>query len=200
MGDRPRIGNDVVDLGDPITAVAHLRPRWLRRVFCADEVERITAAAAPAAVAWSLFAAKEAAFKALSKRRERLVFAHRQFRVAADLGSVRHGELTLTLRVDQDGDCIHAVAVLGSSAAPAQQVAQVPPGADLGRAARALLCGAQASRLGCRPEDLTVVRAPVPGSWDGYGPPRLHRRGVPVAGDVSLSHDGRYVAFAALAA
>jgi hypothetical protein len=44
-----------------------------------------------------------------------------------------------------------------------------------------------------------VVRDPVPGAWDGFGPPRVEHRGQLMAGtDVSLSHDGPFVAVAAI--
>jgi hypothetical protein len=42
----------------------------------------------------------------------------------------------------------------------------------------------------------TVERVPVPGSWDGFAPPRLWKDGAPVELDVSLSHHGRFVACA----
>jgi hypothetical protein len=46
-------------------------------------------------------------------------------------------------------------------------------------------------RLGL--DGVDVLRDALPGSWDGFGPPRLSDD----SRDISLSHDGRFVAFAA---
>jgi hypothetical protein len=70
-------------------------------------------------------------------------------------------------------------------------------GQDLGIAARRLLSTSLARHLGCSPAMLAVVRDPEPDAWDDLGPPRLLWYGVPLPTDVSLSHDGRFVAFAA---
>jgi hypothetical protein len=51
--------------------------------------------------------------------------------------------------------------------------------------------------VGCAASEIDVVRDAAPGSWDGYGPPRLERHGARLEADVSLSHDGRFVAAAA---
>lgn len=193
-----RIGNDVVDLNDKQTAAAHLRPRFVARVCNAAECARVEAAADPAGLLWSLFAAKEAAFKAVSKQRPSIVFAHRQFEVAEDLRSVRYKDLSLDLRIDRDGDRIHAVALLGDAGAVVDAVEQVGVGADLSIAVRELLRQRVSDELGCAPDQLGVERTPAPGSWTGSGPPWLTRDGARTDTDISLSHDGRFVAFAAL--
>jgi phosphopantetheinyl transferase len=62
--------------------------------------------------------------------------------------------------------------------------------------ARNLLRRTAARALGKREDALLVTRPPVPGSWDGFGPPELSYSGRPLDVDVSLSHDGHYVACA----
>ncbi len=147
----------------------------------------MSASADPKRLLWSLFAAKEAAFKALSKNGP-LVFAHRRFVVSADLRSVTYERQILWLRVVADGPCVHAVTwtddetpIFGVGAS----------GDDASGAARELLL----RRLDV--PGLTIHREPTPGSWNGFGPPGLFRDGVEVKLDISLAHDGRFVGFAA---
>ncbi|MBS1149083.1 MAG: hypothetical protein H6Q89_781 [Myxococcaceae bacterium] len=184
-----RVGNDVVDLEDPAIAQTHLRERFVARVCCESERARVAGSSDPKLLLWSLFAAKEAAFKALSKSGP-LVFAHRRFVVAEDLRSVSYLKQVLWLRVDVHGSCVHAVAWTDDEP-PIFGVEKLEPGVDASAAARALLI----QRLGGG--GLTIAREPQPGSWNGYGPPKLFRDGVEVNLDISLSHDGRFVGFAA---
>ncbi len=192
------VGNDVVDLGDPYLLGSERRQRYVDRICCDSERRQIAQARDPLWLLWALFAAKEAAFKAISKRRPGVIFAHSKFVVEPDLRSVRHDDLTLALRVTRCGEAIHAIATLGPDDATIGGVHRVRSGADLSRAARRGLRTALAPVLSCRASELTVVRSPIPGSWNGFGPPSLRKRGEPVAIDVSLSHDRHYVAFAAL--
>ena len=203
MTNAPIIGDDVVDLADPVTATAHLRPRYVARVCSVDEVERVNASNDPSTLLWSLFAAKEAAFKAISKVRPGAVFAHRQFEVSDDLRFVRYRDLTLRVTIRSYDDCVHAVAVLGHSEGEAFGdvvfgVERVALDADLSVEARRLLSTSLAPHLDCDADDLYVYREPIPGSWSGFGPPILRRAGSPTSRDISLSHDGRFVSFAAV--
>jgi len=115
--------------------------------------------------------------------------------VAADLRSIEYDGTTLSLSVTTSGACVHAVAWLGNEP-PLSEVESAR--GDLGAAARHLVCRALAARLGCAVEQLSVVRDSLPGSWDSFGPPRLLRAGRPSEIDISLSHDGAFVACAAL--
>jgi phosphopantetheinyl transferase (holo-ACP synthase) len=221
------IGNDVVDLADPAIAGHHENERFLTRVCSEDERRRVVTARD----LWSLFAAKEAAYKALVKLGGSPGFGHRAIRVAADLGSVTWRDVRLALRVTGDRDHVHAVAWSedAEGAAPLARVVRIEDsrqgegasegqsgGASEGQSggasggqgesegasesdlARAVLCDLLATALGCAPGELAIVRDPSPGAWDGYGPPRVLRGGEPVDADVSLSHDGAFVAAAAL--
>ena len=180
-----RVGNDVVDLDEPAIAHSHQKEKFLARVCAPSERALIAAAADPKVLLWSLFAAKEAAFKVVSKLGPRPVFAHRQFVVAADLRSVQYLERVLSLWIDVAPSHVHAVC---STEAQRPRSAVGPAGADPGAAVRALVL----ELVGL--EGAEVIRDLVEGSWDGFGPPRLVHRGAVVARDLSLSHDGRFVA------
>jgi len=182
-----RVGNDVVDLDDPAIAQTHQRERFVARVCSAPELQLMAASDDPKRLLWSLFAAKEAAFKALSKNGP-LVFAHRRFVVSADLRSVSYDHQVLWLRVDVEGPCVHAIAWTDDET-PVSGTG--PAGEDASAAARELLL----RRL--EVPGLTIHREPTLGSWNGFGPPRLFRDGLEVNLDISLAHDGRFVGFAA---
>lgn len=184
-----RVGDDVVDLDDPAIATSHLSERFVARVCAAAERQALLRAGDPKVRLWSLFAAKEAAYKAIARGpAPPPPFAHRRFVVADDLEAVRYGDLTLSLGVTVSGSCVHAVAWSGG-ARPVAATGVVRPHEAPGAAARRLL----ASCLGGGVEVLRPVR---PGSWDGFGPPTVQRDGAPLDVTVSLSHDGRFAGFA----
>ena len=128
------VGNDVVDLEDPAIAQTHLRERFVARVCCQSEQALMAASSEPKVLLWSLFAAKEAAFKAISKQHP-LVFAHRLFVVSADLRSVSYEKHVLWLRVDVHGPCVHAVAWTDDEM-PVFGVEQIEAGVDASAAVR----------------------------------------------------------------
>ena len=186
----PAIGNDVVDLTDPDIAGHHLSERYLARVCTAEERARVRTARD----LWSLFAAKEAAYKALVKVGEAPGFGHRAIYVGAGLDRIRWRGWQLDLAVTGDGDHVHALAWTEGP----RPVARVVRGVDdPSEGARAVLRELVATALGCSAGELSIVRDEIPGAWDGYGPPRVERAGTPVDADVSLSHDGAFVAAAA---
>ena len=79
------VGNDVVDLLDPDSDPATLNPRFDERVLHPEESrhaeERRAFDGEPArALRWRLWAAKEAAYKAVKQIRPETVFSPRRFR------------------------------------------------------------------------------------------------------------------------
>ena len=179
-----------MDLTDPGIARHHENERFVARVCSADERPRVLTARD----LWILFAAKEAAYKALVKVGAAPGFGHRAIRVAPGLDRVSWGEWSLELSVTGDADHVHAVAWTGLH--PVARVARTRD--DESEAARRIARELVADAIGCSPDDLAVLRDPAPGAWDGQGPPRIVRRGDPVDADVSLSHDGPFAAAAIL--
>ncbi len=183
----------MVDLGDPAIADHHANARFVARVCTERERARIAESADPKALLWTLYAAKEAAYKVAVKLGYAPGFAHRRFEVDGDRVSYR--DVALGLRVDADADRIHAIATTEPGPIEAA-VLPAPAGAHASIAVRTALCTAVAARLGCPADELEVVRERIANSWDGFGPPHLHRAGAPVDVDVSLSHDRRFIAYA----
>ena len=193
------LGNDVVDLGDPETRSGVRHPRFDARVFTREERVALAEASDPERLRWSLWAAKEAAYKCVAKRAPGTGFSPRLFEVRLESersGSVSHGGRRLRVRLFRDGDALHAVA---SDAGDPERtarlaLAELPADADpaaASQAVRALARYAAAALLGCPPGEIEIARQ--------GRVPVLRRRGAPERLDLSLSHHGRFVA-AALAA
>lgn len=101
------VGVDVVDLTGTRTRDRAADPRLTERVFTPRERERIQKADQPDQELWTLWAAKEAAFKVISKLNDRPpVFRHAAYEVVDPPGtpvsSLVWGDLRVGLGVDAD--------------------------------------------------------------------------------------------------
>ncbi len=188
------LGNDIIDLGDPETRPGARHPRFDARVFTREERAALAGASDPGRLRWSLWAAKEAAYKCLKKLEPETWFSPVRFAVRLGTeraGSVAHGGQRLRLALFSEGDCLHAVAT--DAADPEREVLRVvsalPAAADpasASSAVRALARNAAAAHLGCSPNELEI--------WREGRVPRLRRRGAEQGLDLSLSHHGRFLA------
>ena len=188
------VGNDVVDLDDPAIVEHHSNRRFVPRVCALEEQHALARAADQKAHLWSLFAAKEAAFKLAVKRLGPLAFAHRAFVVSDDFSAVRYAEHRFPLSLATGPGWLHALVSTASAVFCVELLQGETPGATAREALSALV--ARVSRLSRA--RLRVERERSHGSWDGLGPPRLVCGKRAAAIDVSLSHDGRFVAAAAI--
>jgi phosphopantetheinyl transferase (holo-ACP synthase) len=75
------VGNDVVDLTRAEARGKARDQRFVRRVFTAAEAAFIQSASDPDRALWMFWAAKEAAFKVVSKQERGALFAHRNYEV-----------------------------------------------------------------------------------------------------------------------
>lgn len=109
------VGNDVVDLADPRCVAKHEDVRFLRRVFAGEEREAIATAPEPAHALWLRWAAKESAYKVVSKARGApFPFTHGAFVVESELGRdgvVRHEGVAIPFRVARSDGPLHVVAL-----------------------------------------------------------------------------------------
>jgi phosphopantetheine--protein transferase-like protein len=235
------VGNDVVDLANPRTEGRGSDDRFIARVFDETEQEAIRAEGGSDVELWSRWAAKEAAFKAISKViGVPPAFLHRTFRVewsngrggetAQDdpeevlvrQGLVRHGDYAAEVTVGLRPGAVHAVAACTPQGRPAAvkvrgHVARLvdPKGrwsgsledllgrfsereADAVRSVEsaAVRLGARedvARLLGVAEERVQIVCDPGQAS---RRPPRIIVDGSPAFADISLSHDGGWIAWA----
>jgi phosphopantetheine--protein transferase-like protein len=227
---RAAVGNDVVDLADPRCSGKLDDARFLDRIFTDAERRSIGADPEPESRLWTHWAAKEAAFKVLSKRLGTPpVFAHREFEVGGGDGMegvVLHRASRVPWRV-VSRDPLHVVALgpdpVAWPDADAQELhwGSLPlrpppfggeetltallerfserergavhglPSARVRLEARARLATALAV------EEARVEIVCGPGA-PGRTPPEVLLDGRPAPADVSLSHHGRWVAWALL--
>jgi len=86
------VGNDVVDLRDPRCEGKSEDRRFLSRIFADGEASTIRSASRPDRTLWLFWAAKEAAYKAITKLLgSPPIFEHRAFRVRLDPGKAERG-------------------------------------------------------------------------------------------------------------
>jgi hypothetical protein len=190
------VGNDVVDLEDAETRLDGLHPRWEERVFGAAERRILDASPSRHLLHWALWAAKESAYKARKRIEPGTVFSPVEFEIELSglppaqggvaTGRAVHRGDVFGLEVRLDGASLHAVATSGSEAG-SRVLSKVEEGrGDPGTSVRRLASRAIGSALGLDPLDLSIVgRPPVA---------RLRETGGEIG--VSLSHHGRFVAFA----
>jgi phosphopantetheinyl transferase (holo-ACP synthase) len=190
------LGNDVVDLREANAHAATRHPRFDARAFTRAERERIATSGAPERLRAIFWAAKEAAYKVARKLDPRTVFAPSRYAVEVDAGL--SGSVVLpdgrrfTLRVREDTEFVHACAsdrdefesdlVCGVAAIDCERAG------DESSRARDFALRELARSLGRPASELSLAkRGRIP---------ELYVAGVGAALDVSLSHHGRYAAFA----
>lgn len=192
------VGNDVVDLQDPDARPGASHPRFDLRVFTSCERARIGAAAAAERVRWTLWAAKESAFKVARKLDDTLPFHPRRFVIQELSGSraevVHEAVGRFRIWFEEARDWVHAVAMA------------VPEAEDLGRrpfSALAVLDEARSSAAEMSDRVRKLVRDAVAPlvetdpallkivSVEGIPEIRMGDQRLPV--DLSLSHHGRII-------
>jgi hypothetical protein len=190
------LGNDVVDLRDSGSGADARHPRFDARAFAPEERARIARSGAPERLRWVLWSAKEAAYKVARKLDARSVFAPARYAVRLD-ASLR-GEVALpdgrriAVRVRSDAECVHAVA----SERPDFEQGLVEGLAALG-ACTAAEEGARTRELATRAIAHALCRPESEIAIDRRGRiPELRVAGVRCACDLTLSHHGRFGAFA----
>jgi phosphopantetheinyl transferase (holo-ACP synthase) len=186
------IGNDVVDLGDPERDIGGHHARFDDRVFDATERAAIEASPYRERIRWLTWAAKESAYKAARKEDGSTVFSPLRFAVRFDddgRASVAVGARRFRVDTTANAEYVHAVARTAD---------------DRGD----LICGANAIDASVAPSDAVrkLAITTLSRAWDLASDdlsirrerriPTLWVRGQRTSADLSLSHHGRFVAFA----
>ncbi|MDQ5986716.1 MAG: hypothetical protein CSYNP_02447 [Syntrophus sp. SKADARSKE-3] len=186
--------------------------RFLNRVFTLEEQEAIGRADRPDAMLWALWAGKEGAYKALCKLDPLVVSIPKLYQVryltqieTTDAGPRWSGIADtpggpVALEVVLATDYVHCLAMAGGSTLHGRaingvtfQIIDVSDDADASIILRRAVAGHIAGRMKLAPSDIEIHRAQVE---KGLGPPYVLIGGKPTDMDISLSHDGRYGAFA----
>ncbi len=192
------IGNDVVDLGQADTRENAQHAGFDRRVFDARERAAIAADAEPRRRRWMLWAAKEAAYKALRRDHPGFVFSPRALRVELGpdgRGTVHTAAGAVAVRVAADGDAVSALATAPGTPprAVSEHTLPISPG-QAGSPPRDAIRAALAERL--------CSEAARRGHGEGATLERRDRvpslRVGPYRFPVSISHHGRLARAAVL--
>jgi len=191
------VGNDIVDLLDSDARAPARHPRFDRRVFAASELRRLASDDASDRLRCIFWAVKESAYKVARRRDSTLFFSPSRFVVELDgewYGQVRHADDSYPFRVCVDREYVHAVATVPGIAfedirRSVRRSAPVETSCDAAsRDVRSLALAGCAERLGVSPASLTIERRDrIPHLVDETGWESLW---------LSLSHHGRYVAYA----
>ena len=231
----PPVGNDIVDLKETDNRGKSGDGRFIGRVFTPEERDGIVGSSCPDKLLWAFWAAKEAAYKAVSRDHPSIRSTPRSYSVVLNDQNVRHtiggiedstGRMILAgrkegraidagagsedrlvgrvitpkgetaLRIIVTNDYVHALALAGEGdpAAVIHRVDVLDAGKEAGGAsafARRQLLLEIALRLECPVDDLAIRKERL-----GPGAPSVFLRGRPLAAEISLSHDGRFAAFA----
>jgi phosphopantetheinyl transferase (holo-ACP synthase) len=197
------VGNDVVDLHDRESRSEALHPRFDIRVFAADEREALRASSSAHPLRWTLWAAKESAYKVAKKLDPAVRFLPRDF-VVRGVGEgqavVMHETGPFDVQLHRTDQWVSAVATrtVANARSTRGPVDGGPVssgiehlgthGADPSRTVREFARAALALRMNLPPGQIRIAT-------DRGIPVALWRdRKLPV--DLSLSHHGRFVAWA----
>lgn len=195
------VGNDVVDLHDTDADISTYRSGFDARVFRAAEREAIEGDVLGPATRWQLWAAKEACYKVARQADPAVVFSPRAFEVwfenrwAEVWMPVRHASGTYLVVLEPGNDRVHAIAAPDASdyahvlcsIVPSRDAPEVA-GDDPSAQVRHLACEAVAKHLGIEFARVEITRdARIP---------RLAIDGDPCPVSLSLSHHGRWLAYA----
>jgi hypothetical protein len=198
----PFVGNDVVDLTDPENRGKSRDRRFVNRVFTPAEQRMISAADEADRVLWSLWAAKESAYKAISKMASSVCSIPRSYEVklgCADGDTALRGIVetpagVVHIRVFSGGGYVHGLATTGSDDDLDAVLSDVRRWEDANgdESARARTEGITflSRYLGLPEDDIGIVSS--------SSIPRVTIRGLHTQLDTSLSHDGHYTACAFL--
>lgn len=193
------VGNDIVDLRDPETRPGAVHPRFDHRVFTRRERSAMEEHSLPERLRWTLWAAKESAFKAARQLDPSVRFIPRRFavRLLDDArAEVRHRVGRFQVWLEEAHDWIHAVAApdgeedAADGGAPPWRVdfLRDDDGAGPSERARELAREALAPLLSLEPGELKIPAV--------AGIPEVRAGARRLALDLSLSHHGRLVACA----
>jgi hypothetical protein len=188
------VGNDVVDLADPESSREARHARFDRRVFAPEEARLLPTDPADSPRRWILWSAKEAAYKAARRESVEIAFSPARFVVDLDYslcGSVRYGIRRWPVRIQIDGDCVHAVVSgSGSFAGILSGVCRLNAAElrDPSAGVRRFAISSIAAELGVIASDLRIEKA--------ARIPQLILAGQAAPVAISLSHHGSYAGFA----
>jgi len=206
----PHIGNDIVDLREPANARKSRDSRFLKKILTDAEIEFVQSAENPDKALWSCWACKETAYKIIKKSRMQAAFLPRQWAVIFNKSKSTYVDgaiaippaQTLYFRLFSRAGYIHSVGtdckdalektICNVVALPRQDNGGKP---EASLFLRDCLTQSIARHFHLKSNDIKINRIKENGELQ---PPYLFVKGKKSDIDISLSHDGRFVAYAFL--
>lgn len=208
------VGNDIVDLADPGLMGKSRGERFISRILTQMEKEKLRTAADPDTMLWALWAGKETAYKVVRKSHVAVSSAPRAYEVGfvedgmmepeKDFiisGTVKTPCEPVTIKTFKTLDHIHCIGTDGESKTLDSVVWEVR---RVEEDLRVLPCfesffvrEAAKKRLSLhlnRNSDEIEIRR-LKGQY-GLEPPVVYVKDNPALVDISLSHDGKFAAYA----
>lgn len=178
------IGNDIVDLNEPQAQGKAAQDRFLSRVCSVEEKIFVRESVNPHATLWALWAMKEATYKAAKKEDEKTRFIPTDFVCSYSSNGWSCRGASIKLIVTKE--FVHAIATLGIPSS-AELIYEIKMDGDVRGLALEIL--ERRGYFNC-----AIIREEKGGL---LLPPRIVQNGdVLKEVDLSLSHDGRYLAAA----
>lgn len=208
------MGNDIVDLAAPGAIGKARDARFVKRVLTGEEQRALSNSENPDALLWAFWAAKEAAYKAISKQISGISSAPGRYSVMLNNGnlSVRSGHVDGRVKTPEGLVCIriyiheghvHCIATTAGHHGIDKivwAVKAISPGEKTAyshefesSSVRKLATEQIALHTGRDGSDIRILRENRP---RGFGPPIVYYKGKKADLDISLSHDGRFAACA----
>lgn len=211
------VGNDIVDLTNPETKKKSQDIRFINRVFTQGEKEQIFSSTNADFMLWALWAGKESAYKVVSKFCPDISSVPREYDVSFDedvmqlsrgcfgrytlSGAVRTPCGSILIKTYQTHDSVHCI---GASGSPGN-VDTITWGVKrIGRrpdftphfesfAVREAAKNHLSLYLNRKPDEIEIRR---PKGERDLGAPIVYVDDSPAEVDISLSHEGEFVAYA----
>ena len=199
------VGNDVVDLKEPANAGKSKNSRFLKKILTDAEIEFVQNAENPDAALWSHWACKETAYKVIKKSFPDTAFLPRQWQVIFKKSQSKYsdGEVTIPgeervyIRLFSNLQYVHCI---GADALTALDeliwiVDVLPEAEKINPSLYLRYCVEQslAKHFSLNFYQIKIKRTRENGELQ---PPRVYVNGRKTDIDISLSHDGRFVAYA----
>ncbi len=211
----PYVGNDIVDLTDPGARGKSRDIRFINRVFIPDEQRQIFESSHPDIVLWALWAGKETAYKIIKKYIAGASFIPLLYKVSRPEGWKEAGRSPLEnghipgitdtpwgkvkVRFFITCDYIHCIGTMdlsGGIDSVVWKVDLLPPGRKVRSGYESAFLRETIRRhlsvfLNRPSEEIEIRR-----SEGTLGPPFVYLKDKPAGIDISLSHDGKFTAYA----
>jgi phosphopantetheinyl transferase (holo-ACP synthase) len=200
----PYVGNDVVDLREPANAGKSRDSRFLKKILTNAEIEFVLNAGNPDTALWSCWAGKETAYKVLKKSFPDAAFLPRQWTVTFNKQQVKYsngevnipGKGSVYIRLFSNSNYVHCVGadVLSALDKLIWSVEALPEREKINPSLYLHNCLGQslAKHFSLNSHNIKIKRTRENGELQ---PPHVYVSGRKTDIDISLSHDGRFVAY-----